>query len=396
MPLPSWKRRRSPGAATPLKTTMAAIKILIVDPNVAYRDALRQSLENTSDIVVESVSPTCKTGLEKLAQTSPAVVLVGSGLNDISAAEFTARAISHDPHVGVIVTAVENDPHSAERAIAALASGAFDFVLLPPLVHKDAIDVLQRRLLPKIRSFMIKRYSRIAMAGRIPVGGMAPADGASTGAVQRRIMLDAASKVTTADKNGPEAVVIGVSTGGPEALLDLIPAFPVGFQLPIVIVIHMPKLFTGPMAQSLDKKSSLSVKEAADGDELAPGKVYLAPGGIHLEIERAATGRAVLRTVDGPAENGSKPSVDVLFRSAAKVYHGRVIATVLTGMGSDGARGAKILKKEGAYIVAQDEASSVIWGMPGCVVRDGSADVILSLNVIALHIVNRIRDRCRE
>jgi len=184
---------------------------------------------------------------------------------------------------------------------------------------------------------------------------------------------------------------MGVSTGGPEVLAEIIPEFPAWFPLPIVIVLHMPKHFTGRMAEALDRKSELAVSEAAEGDVLQPGHVYLAPGGLHLVLDRDTRQRIALRTVDDPPENGCKPSVDVLFRSAARVLGHRVLAVVLTGMGEDGTRGLGELKKHKVRVLVQDEATSVVWGMPGSAVRAGYADEVLPLGRIA----PRISELCR-
>jgi two-component system chemotaxis response regulator CheB len=166
----------------------------------------------------------------------------------------------------------------------------------------------------------------------------------------------------------------------------MIPEIPASFPLPVVIVLHMPQHFTGRMAQALARESDIAVKEAADGDILQPGHAYLAPGGRHLILDQETRKRIVLHTIDDPPENGCKPSVDVLFRSAARVLRGRVLAVVLTGMGEDGLRGLQELKKHQARVLVQDEATSVVWGMPGSAVRAGCADEILPLGRIAQRI----------
>jgi len=365
------------------------IRVQIVDSSIPRRDALKRALESTRDMTVSSVSPTGKTGLEKLAQDLPTLILLSASISDVNAEDFVAKALALCPSVGVIITAIENDASAAQYSVGALAAGAFDFVLLPALDRKDLVDVVQRRLVPKIRSFTIKKFSRIARAQKEPAVEIVSRP--SSDETQRQSAMIRALKASGAKGKGVDVVVIGVSTGGPEALMQLMPGFPGDFPIPIAIVLHMPSLFTGPMAGSLDKRSAITVKEAVDGEDILPGTAYLAPGGMHLEFERATRGRVVVRTTDGPQENGCKPAVDVLFRSAAKVYHDRVLAAVLTGMGTDGTKGAACLKAEGAYVVVQDEASSVVWGMPGSIVRENLADMVLPLKDLATHIVNRIR-----
>jgi two-component system chemotaxis response regulator CheB len=276
--------------------------------------------------------------------------------------------------------------------ILALEAGAFDFVLKPPArCTPENTAPLQRLLVQKIRCFSIRRYSRIAKSFSL---AQTPRDAQPTAedlgsqaqaAVQRKLAQPGARK-----EGQIEAVVIGVSTGGPEALSEVIPELPASFPVPIVIVLHMPKHFTGRMAEALDREADLAVKEATDGDILQPGQVYLAPGGRHLILDRETRGRIALRTVDDPPENGCKPSVDVLFRSAAKVLRGSVLAVVLTGMGEDGTKGLRELKQHQARVLVQDEATSVVWGMPGSAVRAGCADEILPLGKIA----RRISELC--
>jgi two-component system chemotaxis response regulator CheB len=187
----------------------------------------------------------------------------------------------------------------------------------------------------------------------------------------------------------PRVLAIGVSTGGPQALADLIPGIPAAFPIPILIVQHMPALFTRFLAERLQAASPLRIEEAAEGTEIVAGRVFIAPGGgHHLRVRRA--GASFVTALDeSPPENSCRPSVDVLFRSVAECYGGEALAVVLTGMGSDGLRGVEQLKAAGAACVVQDEATSVVWGMPGAVARAGLADAILPLGHIAAELIRR-------
>ncbi len=208
-----------------------------------------------------------------------------------------------------------------------------------------------------------------------------PSAGAGCGVSPPRLRNRIAGRV--------DVVAIGCSTGGPNALSQLLPALPDGFAVPVLIVQHMPPAFTRFFAQRLSSLCPLPVKEAAGGEALLPGQVWVAPGGFHLEV--AADGaRQKLRLSQAPPENSCRPSVDVLFRSLAPVFGGRVLAVVLTGMGQDGLRGCELLAAAGAQIVAQDEASSVVWGMPGFVAKAGLAEAVLPLSEIAGRIVERV------
>lgn len=185
-----------------------------------------------------------------------------------------------------------------------------------------------------------------------------------------------------------EVIAIGCSTGGPDALSQVIRAFPANLPVPVVIVQHMPPVFTKMFAERLDRTSSVHVEEAVSDTPLKSGTVYIAPGDFHLEVARTGIG-VVTRLSTGPPENFCRPAVDVLFRSVAKAFGGHVLAAVMTGMGQDGRRGSEVLAEAGAEIVVQDEATSVVWGMPGAVAHAGLADAVLPLPEIANHLISR-------
>jgi two-component system chemotaxis response regulator CheB len=186
----------------------------------------------------------------------------------------------------------------------------------------------------------------------------------------------------------PKVVVIGVSTGGPTALGTILPKLPRGFPLPVLVVQHMPPLFTRLLAERLHSTCELEVLEASQGESVAAGKILIAPGDFHMKVATGERGTQV-RLDQSPPQNSCRPAVDALFASIGEAYGGAVIAAILTGMGQDGLRGAKILRAQGAAILAQDEASSVVWGMPGAVVNAGLADCVLPLNQVVPEILRR-------
>lgn len=360
---------------------MAKIRIVIVDDSVICRDVLRTALSDLPDIDVCAVSPTGQLGLLRTKQLKPDLVILASSLEDLGAPEFTRVVQEELASCGVLVTSA-NDRWQADMAIQALEAGAFDFVLKPRehCVEED-VAILRRMLLPKIRCFSIRHYSRVARSFSPAAKQPALSDAtrkkqASVEGVRSKI----GKKLSTRDI---EAVVVGASTGGPEALLELIPALPASFPVPIIIVLHMPKLFTGRMAHALDQHSALTISEGEDGDVIKAGHVYLAPGGAHLTVERGTRRQVQLRITDAPSENGCRPSIDVFFRTAAEVFRNRTLAILLTGMGEDGARGLKALKKRDASVLVQDEETSVVWGMPGSAVNAGCVDEVLPLGAIA-------------
>nr|BFE89323.1 hypothetical protein GCM10020093_119250 [Planobispora longispora] len=184
-------------------------------------------------------------------------------------------------------------------------------------------------------------------------------------------------------------MAVGCSTGGPDALSKVVSALPATFPLPIVVVQHMPQVFTKMFAERLDRAARLKVVEAQAGMPVQAGTVYIAPGDYHMEVVRRGGGVST-NLQQGPPENFCRPAVDVLFRSVAAVYGGATLAVILTGMGQDGKRGSEGLVAKGAEVVAQDEATSVVWGMPGAVATAGLAHSVLPLNEISNHLINRV------
>jgi two-component system chemotaxis response regulator CheB len=187
-----------------------------------------------------------------------------------------------------------------------------------------------------------------------------------------------------------QAVVIGVSTGGPNALAALMPMFPADFRLPVLIVQHMPPIFTKLLAERLNTLTRLVVEEAVDGALVEPGKVLLAPGDYHMGVRRRDASQVVVKLNQETPENSCRPAVDVLFRSAAEVYGGAVVAVMLTGMGNDGVCGTTVLSEKGAYVIAQDEASSTVWGMPGAVVKAGLANSVVELSSVVPELLKQV------
>jgi two-component system chemotaxis response regulator CheB len=196
-----------------------------------------------------------------------------------------------------------------------------------------------------------------------------------------------ASRIVPATDQGADIIVLGISTGGPEALARVIPALPESLAAPLLIVQHMPPLFTKSLADDLQRRSNLRVCEAVDGQLAGPGVCLIAPGGKQMRIEATELGPKVVIT-DDPPENSCRPAVDYLFRSAAHHYGSKVLAIVMTGMGSDGERGCRLLKRQGARVLAQDELSCVVYGMPRAVIENGLADEVVPLAQMAARIAS--------
>jgi two-component system chemotaxis response regulator CheB len=266
-----------------------------------------------------------------------------------------------------------------EQMLIALEAGANEYIMKP-----FTADVVED--IPKIKQFF--EAKKIAAAPHLPSHSVLP-HSASARSVPSTVPVHHPGAPLFTMPAERKIVAIGVSTGGPTALMEILPLFPASFPLPVVIVQHMPPLFTRLLAERLHAQSGFEVIEAADGTALRPGRVVLAPGDYHMRLHRSAKEVSV-KLDQGPRENSCRPAVDVLFRSVAEVYAGGVIAVILTGMGQDGLRGAEQLKSKGAYVIAQDQSSSVVWGMPGAVVEAGLADSVLSLHAVVPEILKQV------
>ncbi|MDQ1255514.1 MAG: two-component system, chemotaxis family, protein-glutamate methylesterase/glutaminase [Candidatus Hydrogenedentes bacterium] len=363
------------------------ISVLVIDSSIECRDFVRKALTDLPDIELAGTAPDANIGMMKLRQFKPDLVILDVRIRDIEPAVFTERVRAEHPDLGVLISS-PNDLRSAEKSIDALRCGAFDvfecpnMAVLRGLPDEEVVQTIQRRLLPKIRIFSIVRYSQ-----RVRKTFEPRKEPLSASPVMASSPLPATSQGTGNGKY--KIVVVGVSTGGPEALMQLVPRIPRTFPVPVLVTLHMPQMFTAPMAVALDKLSQVTVTEARNGRLAEPGNVYLAPGGKHLQVKRA-NGLPVLIVGDMNPVKGCKPSVDVLFTSAAKIFTTDAIGVMLTGMGDDGVDGMKLMKQRGATTIAQDENSSLVWGMPGNAVRAGCVDEVLSLDALPARLLQLV------
>ena len=334
------------------------IRVLIVDDSVVIRQLIKRALESDTVLEIVGVAANGSIALAKIAQLNPDVVTLDIEMPDDDGLETLRRIRRDHSEVRVIMFSTLTE-RGASATLEALALGADDYVTKSP---NDSLGQLRGELVPKVKQFFAIPENREAKSAVAP-------------------------SVTTA--SAPAIVVLGISTGGPAALARLLPHFPADFPLPFLIVQHMPPLFTKLLADRLNETCALSVREAVDGALIEPGAVWIAPGDFHMRVVAKGPEGARIKLDQGPPENSCRPAVDVLFASVAEVFGSKVLAAVLTGMGRDGRRGAALLKAKGASIIAQDEASSVVWGMPGSVVQDGLADVVLPLDEIHREIIAR-------
>lgn len=365
---------------------MNKIKILIVEEDIHCRNNINLALKDEKDMTVFGSMPNGKLGLARMQQINPDIVLLSSTLTDISVHDFTTNARKILPNLGIIIIA---KAANSQSVVKALEMGAFDII---ENCEKD-ISFLKTKpikgiLLAKIRCYIIELYSQKAKS-------INPINHTTEFRIspKQSLMHQPDSQVTNKpliNNHTIEVVLIGVSTGGPQALAQLIPCFPTSLPVPIVIVLHIPESFSQALAEDLNSKSQISVIEAAHGMECTPGKAFLAPGGVHLTFEKGTRGRILFKTIDSPPENGCKPSINILFKSAAANFKNKSLAIILTGMGTDGTKGIIELKKNNVPVIVQDKDSSVVWGMPGSVVRAGLADEIVPLTNMVEWIMNRV------
>jgi two-component system chemotaxis response regulator CheB len=326
---------------------------------------LSELLRSDPEIEVAGTACSGSLALSMIPRLQPDLVTLDLEMPGMDGLETLAGIRKLSPTLPVIMFSTFTE-RGAAVTLEALARGATDYVTKPSQAGgtEGARQRVRDELIPKIKSLC---RTQVPFARPLPVATAAQA--------RARFPID--------------IVAIGTSTGGPNALAELIPQFPATFPVPIVIVQHMPPMFTRQLAERLNALTPLLVHEAQEGKKLAPGQVWLAPGDYHMTVARRGSDVVLTMNQRSP-EQACRPSVDVLFRSVAETFGAHALAVVLTGMGADGTRGAQAIREAGGEVIVQDEATSVIWGMPGSVVAAGQADRIYPLRFIASEVVRRV------
>lgn len=362
-----WEPRRK--ASSPLKK----IRVLVVDDSVVIRKILTETLSSDPSIEVVGVAANGRIALSKIPQVNPDLITLDIEMPEMDGLT-TLKSLRKDyPRLPVVMFSTLTE-RGAEATLDALSFGASDYVTKPANVGKvsEAIERLRNELVPKVKAL---------------VPGLMPA-------TVRPVRREPAKRPFAPALSGRkpariDIVAIGVSTGGPNALSEVLPALPETLAAPVVIVQHMPPVFTKNLADRLDAKSAIRVREAEAGDVLSAGGAWIAPGGYHMVVERCGAENRIALNED-PPQNSCRPAVDVLFRSVTECYGPHVLAVMMTGMGHDGLIGCEHVCAEGGRVICQDEATSVVWGMPGIVVERELADAVLPLQDLAAAIVERV------
>lgn len=367
------------------------LRVLVVDDTIVYRKSVSDIIAEIPGVELAGVAHNGKIAMDKIASLKPDLLTLDIEMPVMNGLEVLAELKKHHPEIGVVMLSTLTADGSV-MTLKALELGAFDFILKPQ--SKSLVEgkrEIRRLLEPILDAYIKSRSGRhlLRTAGTVPAKIAAPST-----VVPKVAARNGAPPTRTAAlrRSKSEIITIGISTGGPNALNQVLPLLPADINVPVLIVQHMPPVFTKSLAASLDKKCRLQVKEAEDREPILPNTIYIAPGGKQMRLVAAADGQhRLIKITDDPPENSCKPSADYLFRSVGDYYVGRTTAVIMTGMGSDGTKGLEILKSKGAHIIAQDEASCVVYGMPKAPTERGYVDVVAPLDKIAEEIVKSVK-----
>lgn len=374
--------------------TRKKLRVLVVDDTIVYRKSVSDIIEELPGVELAGVAHNGKIALDKIAQVKPDILTLDIEMPVMNGLEVLAELRKRKLDVGAIMLSTLT-AEGSELTLQALELGAFDFILKP---QTSANLAAGKKEIKQLLQPMLEAYARSkGRLGRVsrPKSLVTPRT-ARPKPLVTEVAGQPAGRTTpraaNIRKNKSEIITIGISTGGPNALNQMLPKLPATINVPVLIVQHMPPVFTKSLAASLDKKCALQVKEAVDKEPILPNTVYIAPGGKQMKLVAAADGRhRLIKITNDPPENSCKPSVDYLFRSIGDYYVGRTTAVIMTGMGSDGTKGLEVLKAKGAHVIAQDEQSCVVYGMPKAPTELGYVDVVAPLRKIADEIVKSLK-----
>jgi two-component system, chemotaxis family, protein-glutamate methylesterase/glutaminase len=343
-----------------VNTVIALVRVLVVDDSAFVRKAVSQILSRSPFIEVVGIAGDGEEALEKVERLHPDVVTLDLMMPGMGGLEFLMRQMTLSP-LPIVVVSTASSNH--DLVLKALEAGAVDFVHKPSQLAAATLFEMSEELIGKVKAAGAIRLNRFEPRA------LTPAPGTDFGSFRGAGIVD--------------AIVIGISTGGPQGLKYLIPEFAKNFPVPIAVVMHMPVGYTEMFADKLNTFSNLKVKEAKEGDPFRAGVVLIAPGGWHLTFRRTSDGAVVAHLDLRPYETLHRPSVDVLFESAAEIFGARTLGVVMTGMGSDGLMGASCIKAQSGHVFTEAEETCVVYGMPAAVVEAGFSDRSVPLGRMA-------------
>jgi two-component system chemotaxis response regulator CheB len=371
-------------ASAPDATRHEPLRVMVVDDSVVIRGLISRWIDAEPDMTVAASLRTGLDAVNQLERVNPDIAVLDIEMPELDGISALPKLLAKRPNL-IIIMASTLTRRNAEISFKALSLGASDYIPKPESTRElAAAETFRHDLLQKIRHLGAKVRRRAPaspplapVVGRAPIARpVAPTPAASQPVVKRAFT-----------STPPRVLLIGSSTGGPQALMSLVAEIgPVIDKFPVLITQHMPPTFTTILAEHLARSSHRPAHEGVHGEVIKPGQIYLAPGGCHMRVVRQGA-NATIALDDGPPVNFCKPAVDPLFASAIEVWQNGILAVVLTGMGSDGMRGGKEVVAAGGNVIAQDEASSVVWGMPGAAAHAGICAAILPLNQIAPKLV---------
>jgi two-component system chemotaxis response regulator CheB len=373
------------------------LRVLIVDDTIVYRKIVGDVMSDIPGVEVVGTANNGKIAMNKVVSLKPDLITLDIEMPEMNGIEVLQQIQEKAPDVGSIVLSTLTH-EGGEMTIKALELGAFDFIPKPQSgTMAENSKAVKDLLVPMLKAFARRKDIQNILKGKPFIKREASGKGRPTNKATKSLKdtTDVAGrmdKIPAARRLKSEIIVIGISTGGPNALAKMMPDIPHDIGAPILIVQHMPPIFTKSLAKSLDAKCAIDVREARDGERLASNTALIAPGGKQMKVVAGADGKdRIIRITDDPPENSCKPSVDYLFRSISHHYIGRATGVIMTGMGSDGTIGIKLMKRNGSFIIAQDEDSCTVFGMPKVPIATGSVDVVAPLENIAREITSTVK-----
>ena len=360
------------------------LKVLVVDDTIFYRKIVSDVLSKIPDVEVVGTASNGQIALSRIKSLKPDLITLDVEMPVLDGLGVLEAIKKEGLEVGVIMVSTLTT-RGSKITMKALELGAFDFVTKTDRDDpEENFKALHLALLPRVRAYARRlEFRKSLREGKLPSKLKSRLAAISDDATRKSFLAKRRAK--------SDIVAVGISTGGPNALIKVLPALPDNLGVPIVLVQHMPPTFTKSLAESLNQKCSLRVKEGEDGEVLEPNTVYIAPGGKQMKVATGVGGKKVVRITNDPPENNCKPAADYLFRSVAKEYRNRATGVIMTGMGQDGTLGLKVMKSFGAVVIAQDAESCVVYGMPKAAVEAGVVDIVAPLDKIAQEIVNTVR-----